>query len=45
MGFKATCLLLFPDSVGLGVGFTVPVQPNLRAVKCQHALTNHKASR
>ena len=21
LGFKATCLLLFPDSVGLGVGF------------------------
>jgi hypothetical protein len=27
------------------LGFTVPVQPNLRAVKCQHALVVKPARR
>ena len=28
----------FPIELDWVLGFTVPVQPNLRAVKCQHAL-------
>ena len=30
----------FPIQLDWGLGFTVTVQPNLRAVKCQHALVS-----
>ena len=31
----------FPIELDWVLGFTVAVQPNLRAVKCQHALDTH----